>query len=691
MERESSLFASIKAPSEQAENEIVKITQASDRVREDWTFEGTAIKGRASYSFAVDGSEQPITRGEQSVRTPISVRAEWQNCTLIVHEKMLVHSLVVEFKNTYVLSERGKRLTIFQEAHRGVIDSERRLVFQRAKGRTMQSMKIAEFGLAAMVALMTAAASPPGQTPPVAGVTGGLIQGAFEPSSAKGAVFKGIPFAQPPVGDLRWREPQPVRPWKGIRDATRYGAACVQNPMGLAVFLQPLAKLYGAAYDGRKVAMSEDCLYLNMWTPEWPLKNPVPVMVWIHGGSNVMGSGAEASYDGAALARKGVVVVTINYRLGALASFAHPELTRESPHHASGNYGLLDQIAALEWVQRNIAAFGGDPKRVTVFGESAGAIDAGLLLCSPLAAGLLQRAIMESGPVLSTAHHPSSLEAGERFGESVARSLGAADLKKLRTAPPDAIIRAYAEVAARQTDPGFVLDGWCLRSAPADVFARGEQLPVDMLIGNNGREMSAFRAKAGKSESKSVGDPEALKKAVRIFYAGATPVVIGMVLIDSALGRTQAVDLWLNEVIADCPAMAMAALQAETGHQAYVYQFLRSIPGMGEKTLGSFHGLEVPYVFGAFRQPDWSWLPFEPVDFALGETIQKYWTNFAKTGNPNGADLPHWPNFVARSQTAMQFGKQGGVSANKRARPTFCEVAPGPLRTRLIESGGKTK
>jgi para-nitrobenzyl esterase len=549
-------------------------------------------------------------------------------------------------------------------------------------------MRITKFGFAAVVTLVMAAASTPAPTPPIAGVTGGLIQGAFEPSSAKGAVFKGIPFAHPPVGELRWREPQPAQAWKGIRDATHYGAACIQNPLGLAVFLQPLAKLYGAVYEGQKVAMSEDCLYLNVWTPEWPVKNPAPVMIWIHGGSNVMGSGAEASYDGAALARKGVVVVTINYRLGALSSFAHPELTRESPHRASGNYGLLDQIAALEWVHRNIAAFGGDPQRVTAFGESAGAIDTGLLLCSPLAAGLIHRAIMESGPVLSTAHHPSSLEASERFGESVARSLGAAgDLKKLRAAPPDAFIKAYAEVAAHEKDPGFVLDGWCLRAAPADVFARGEQLPVDILIGNNGREMSAFRAKAGKGESSSVGDPEEVKKAVRVFYAGATPIVIGMVLMDSALGQNQSVDLWLNDIIGSCPAMAMAALQAETGHRAYVYQFLRSISGKGEKALGSFHGLEVPYVFGGFRQPDWNWLHFEQADFALGETIQKYWTNFAKTGNPNGADLPDWPNFAAASQTAMQFGKQGSASANKRARPTFCDVAPGALRTRLIASG----
>jgi para-nitrobenzyl esterase len=195
--------------------------------------------------------------------------------------------------------------------------------------------------LVSFLAITCIAGQSAGQ-PPVASVTGGSIQGAFEPSLPGGAVFKAIPFAQPPVGALRWREPQPVTVWKGIRSATRPSASCIQPSLGTRRFLKPLAQLYGAAYNPAPVEISEDCLYLNVWTPEWPAKNPSPVMVWIHGGSNVIGSGGESVYDGAALARKGVVVVTINYRLGVLGFFAHPELTRESPHHASGNYGLLD-------------------------------------------------------------------------------------------------------------------------------------------------------------------------------------------------------------------------------------------------------------------------------------------------------------------------------------------------------------
>jgi para-nitrobenzyl esterase len=303
-----------------------------------------------------------------------------------------------------------------------------------------------------------------GQAPPVVTVTGGSIQGAFEPSLPGGAIFNAIPFAQPPVRALRWREPRPVTVWKGIRSATRPSASCIQPSLGTGCFLKPLAQGYGATYDPAPVEVSEDCLYLNVWTPEWPAKNAAPVMVWIHGGSNVIGSGGESVYDGAALARKGVVVVTINYRLGVLGFFAHPELTRESLH-ASGNYGLLDQIAALQWVHGNIARFGGDPKNVTVFGESAGSTNAGLLVCSPLAAGLFQRVILESGPVLSLAHHLAALEKGEHFGAALAHSLGAPEnLQKLRESAPEKVVTAAGEIAVRTANPGYVLDdGACVR------------------------------------------------------------------------------------------------------------------------------------------------------------------------------------------------------------------------------------
>ena len=520
-------------------------------------------------------------------------------------------------------------------------------------------------------------------------ITGGLIRGAEQTPPASGAVFKGIPFAQPPVGSLRWREPQPVVGWTGTRDATRYGPACMQNPLGTAVFLAPLAKLYGRDYPRQKIDMSEDCLYLNIWTSEWPPKHPAPVMFWIHGGSNIMGSGAESSYDGTTLATKGVVVVTINYRLGILGSFSHPQLTQESPHHASGNYGLLDQIAALQWVHQNIAQFGGDPSRVTVFGESAGAIDSGLLLCSPLASGLMQRVIMESGPVLLD-HHPAALAKGEHFGEQLALSLGVSgnnSIEKMRALPAETVIEKSSEKANAAANPGIVIDGWFLREAPGDLFAQGRELPADFIIGNNGREMSAFRANsAAAGGSSPAGLDDSAMQTVKIFYGRSATLVVGSFLVDNALHRTEAADGWLNDVIGTCPGMAMASLHARAGHHAYFYLFDREVPGKGQQSLGSFHSMELPYVFGTLRQPMWTWLPFEETDHKLSEAIQGYWTNFAKTGIPNGPNLPEWREFESRGQVAMEFAKNGTVGLLKRGRPTFCDVDVADLKARLIST-----
>lgn len=543
-----------------------------------------------------------------------------------------------------------------------------------------QAQRISGAGFFFVLALLGSEKS---ETHPVARVTGGLIHGAEQGSAA---VFKGIPFAQPPVGSLRWREPQPVAAWKGTRDATRYGPACVQNPYGTGVFLAPLAKLYGHEYPQQKIEMSEDCLYLNVWTAEWPPKHAAPVMFWIHGGSNVMGSGAESSYDGTALAAKGAVVVTINYRLGILGSFSHPQLTSESPHHASGNYGLLDQIAALQWVQQNIAQFGGDPARVTVFGESAGAIDAGLLLCSPLASGLMQRVIMESGPVL-LGHHPPALAKGERYGERLAQALGVNGdnaMERVRRMSADALIEKSNEIAKSVPNPGLVIDGWFLREAPGDLFAQGRELPVDFIIGNNGREMSAFRARAeGSGGGAAGGLDNSAMQTIRIFYGLAAPFVAGFFLVDNVLKRTAAVDSWLNDVIGTCPGMAMASLHASAGHHAYFYLFEREVPGKGQSSLGAFHSIEVPYVFGALRIPAWNWLPFQDADSHLSEILQSYWTNFAKTGNPNAANLPVWSVFDSRTQETMEFGKTGTVAVRKHAAPAYCDVNAEDLKTRL--------
>ena len=504
------------------------------------------------------------------------------------------------------------------------------------------------------------------QTAPTAPVTGGAVRGYLV---GPGAVFKAIPFAEPPVGAWRWREPQPVKPWRGVRDATRYAAACEQIPIGTGAFLGPLAHRYGVSLPTPAWEISEDCLYLNVWTPEWPPKEPHAVMYWMHGGSNRIGSGNEAGYDGAQLARHGVVVVTINYRLGALGFFAHPELTRESPRRASGNYGLLDQIAGLRWVRDNIAKFGGDPARVTVFGESAGAVDAGMLLCSPLATGLFARAILESGPVLGIAYaHP--LAEAERFGErlgklALACAAGGYILERLRGLPPQAILGAAVKAARQAPNPEFVLDGFALTRTPQATFAGGKQQPVAFIIGNNGREASAFRTASGAPLAVDRGP----LKTLHISYGSMAPLAMAAYEIDSHMGRQAAADDWLNDALMTCPADAMATLNAAAGHPSFVYQFRRSIPGQGEKDLGSFHSLELPYVFGALDQPVWRWLRFEKKDAALAADIQSYWTNFAKTGDPNGGGLPQWRAFTAGSEAYMEFGNNGRAHPRLGGRP----------------------
>jgi para-nitrobenzyl esterase len=256
----------------------------------------------------------------------------------------------------------------------------------------------------------------------------------------------------------------------------------------------------------------------------------------------------------------------------------------------------------------------------------------------------------------------------------------------MRALPAETVTGKSNEKANAATNPGIIIDGWFLREAPGDLFAQGHQLPVDFIIGNNGREISAFRASSEAGGSSSASLDDSAMQTVKIFYGRSATLVVGFFLVDNVLHRTQAADSWLNDVIGTCPGMAMASLHASAGLHAYFYLFEREVPGKGQPSLGSFHSMEVPYVFGALRQPTWTWLPFEEIDHKLSEVVQGYWTNFAKTGNPNGANLPEWGEFESRGQVALEFGKNGTVALLKRSRPTYCDVEVADLKARLTST-----
>jgi para-nitrobenzyl esterase len=415
-------------------------------------------------------------------------------------------------------------------------------------------------------------------------------------------------------------------------------------------------------------------------------------MVWLHGGSNKAGSGAQSTYKGVSLTARGVVLVTVNYRLGVMGFFSHPELTAQSPHRSSGNYGLLDQIAALQWVRDNIAQFGGDPKNVTLFGESAGAIDAAMLITSPLADGLFRRVISESGPAFNAAQ---SLSQAEAFGKAVAELAPGdpqtAPLKRLRgrsAAEVEQIVVEAKKHVAGATTESFTVDGWVLRESPQQAFLNGSIRKVDLLIGLNGREFSAFRIEAAAQREASGGGQKedvgaTLKRfsdAARPYFGAWTKPAMTLYVGNILMHRDAGVDQAVNDIVGACPIGAMAALTHDAGQQVFVYRFDRSVPGKGEGELGAFHALEVPYVFGALRDPAWHWLPFTSDDTALSNLLQTYWTNFAKSGNPNASGLPNWPAWSNSKQEFLVIRKDGSITAQRNFPPLFSSLSVEALR-----------
>ena len=467
-------------------------------------------------------------------------------------------------------------------------------------------------------------------------VDGGLVEGA--PGSDRSIqVFKGIPFAAPPVGDLRWQAPHPVASWSGVKKATEFGPRCMQGP----IFSDMIFRDKGP---------SEDCLYLNVWTPAKTPKQKLPVMVWIYGGGFQAGSASEPRQDGENLAKKGVIVVSLNYRLGVFGFMAHPELTKESPHHASGDYGLLDQAAALEWVKRNIAAFGGDPGKVTIFGESAGSFSVSALVASPLAKGLFQRAIGESGAFFSLNGGPLGqrrLADAERGGSDFATAMGANSIAELRAKPAGEVLQAAMKAGGFRFSPN--IDGYFFPTDVTTIYAQGKQNHVDLLAGWNHDEVRAA-ATLAKPRPTAQTFPDQLR---RQFKDDATLALKFYPATSDDIALESAANL-ASDVFIAYSTWKWIELEYRTGGSSvYRYSFDKAPPippgtvrngqPITTKDIGARHAGEIEYVFGALKSaPD---VPWEPGDWKVSEAMMSYWSNFAKTGDPNGPGLVKWPRY----------------------------------------------
>lgn len=497
-----------------------------------------------------------------------------------------------------------------------------------------------------LLLLSVAASVAAGAADPVVSVTGGLVRGRML-GGGPGAVFKGVPFAAPPVGALRWREPMPVVPWSGVRDAGEPGPPAEQVSFG---------------WNEKMASESrEDCLYLNVWTPDLAKGARLPVMVWIHGGANLaLAGGSEPIYDGRALIGHGVVLVVVEYRLGVFGFFAHPELTRESPHRASGNYGVLDQVAALRWVRANIAGFGGDPGNVTVFGQSAGSMDIAALMASPLGRGLFRRAILESGVPPRGLARP--LAEAERAGAAIAGRLGAPSrgtIAFLRSVAPAPLLKAAPDTNY------FSVDGWVFPVAPYDAWHEHAECPVPVIIGSNAVEIPSGGSSADIAASirETFGDmgPKAL--ALYGLGPGARPLSADPLYGDLA-------EQWGSDQFRG-PAVVHGEWHSAAGHSVWQYEFDRAIAPHPRVQ----HSSELPYVFGNFLPKDAMVTgEFGDADRRLSAAIQAYWTNFAKAGDPNGPNLPRWPRYEGGTRSFLVFTADAAVVPGRNLRGPYCDL-----------------
>lgn len=516
---------------------------------------------------------------------------------------------------------------------------------------------------AIVLALPPVAAQAPRHTPglaPRVRTDAGVVEGARVDELPRGAVFRGIPFAAPPIGALRWRPPHPVQPWSGVRRAVESGPICPQRRAATEFYSGLAARVGGESIAAPARTMSEDCLYLDVWTPALRPRAPLPVMVWIHGGGNVEGWGTQGIATGAWLASRGVVLVTIEYRLGVLGFLADSALSAESPHHSSGNYGLLDQIAALRWVRRNVAAFGGDPSRVTIFGQSSGALDVTCLMTSPLAAGLYHRAISESGActgpfqqlgraVTSSGDYPPAEANGQRLAADLGLAHAPDRIAAMRAVSADTILAAAS--ADRALPHEVIVDGWVIPEQPDLVFLAGRQRRTPLLIGSNADE---FRSLVRSMPVAQMRDyPDRLLNAAG--NAARIRPLLARLLAAYPARDTAAAQRRLFEANTDgfgSGARFVARAMARAGeHRVYVYTFTHVIPTPGGRVLGAFHGGEISFVFGA--QPGW---PVAPGDAVLRRAIMAYWARFAATADPNGDSRVRWPRYELDRERVLDLG-----------------------------------
>ncbi|MBS1600939.1 MAG: carboxylesterase family protein [Bacteroidetes bacterium] len=457
-------------------------------------------------------------------------------------------------------------------------------------------------------------------------VEGGDISGTVN-SSGDVHIFKNIPFAAPPVGALRWKAPQPVIPWTGTKICDKFGASPMQaSPAPFSMwteeFLIP------------KEPISEDCLNLNVWTGASSAKEKRPVLVWIYGGGFSSGGSACPIYDGEAMAKKGIVFVSVNYRVGVFGFFAHPELTKESGVNASGNYGLMDQIAGLKWVQKNISAFGGDPANVTIAGQSAGSMSVNCLVASPLAKNLFTKAIGESGASFS--NNNLSLQKAEEAGQKAMQSLNASSVADLRKIPADELLKKM------QASRGPIIDGYVLPDAIVNIFTQGKENKVSLITGWNQDEGFLFGpVKNAADFTKEANEKYGADAATFLKYYPANT--------DAEAAASQ-----LNvsrDQIFGAQNYTWANIQSAQGTNVYVYRFTRKPPATGEYVkYGAFHTGEVPYAYDNLQFVN---RPWEPVDHELATIMSSYFANFAKTGNPNGKNLPVWEAYKNPDKKVM--------------------------------------